>query len=278
MPDLDCVTETDLRAFQLGEVPARIAARILGHLDACPACAALADRLDTIVDPCIVRLREAAGQATPQQDMLQAATESGSDGSASMSTIDAALPRRFGSYELLEELGRGGMSVVYLATQERPARMVALKLILAGVHAGVERRTRFLAEADAIGRLQHPNIVQIYEVGEYEGQLFLSLEYIDGGNLAKLLNGKPQDPATSALLIEKLARTIQYAHENGVIHRDLKPSNILLQRSQTDPGASPAVAKIADFGLAKQDDVNLTATNAMLGTPVVYGARAGGGR
>src|SRR5262249_50666426 len=141
-------------------------------------------------------------------------------------------PRIFGDYELLSELGRGGMSVVYLAQQRHPARMVALKMILAGVHAGPERRTRFLAEADAIGRLQHPHIVQIYEVGECDGQLFLALERLDAGSLASRLDGKPQDPTASAALVEKLARGIHYAHECGIVHRDLKPPNILLSRER----------------------------------------------
>jgi eukaryotic-like serine/threonine-protein kinase len=268
MGNLDCLTATDLRAFQLGEVPDRVAALISGHLDTCPACAALAEQLDTVVDPCIVRLRGAVGQAVKSASASSPSATASGTGSSQVSAASAAgFPRFFGEYEVLGELGRGGMSVVYLARQKHPARTVALKLILAGAHAGAERRARLLAEADATGRLQHPNIVQIYEVGERDDQLFLSLEYVDGGSLARQLDGKPQDPAASAALVQKMARAVQYAHERGVIHRDLKPANILLHNIGSDHKSLTAAPKIADFGLAKQDEVNLTATNATLGTP-----------
>jgi eukaryotic-like serine/threonine-protein kinase len=266
--NLDCLTATDLRAFQLGEVPDRLAALISGHLDTCPTCAALANQLDTLVDPCIVHLREAAGYAAKND--VGAACSAAKAGEASLAAAASAgsgFPRPFGEYELLGELGRGGMSVVYLAKQKHPARTVALKLILAGAHASADRRARFLAEADAIGRLQHPHIVQIHEVGQRDDQLFLSLEYVDGGSLARQLGGQPQDPAAAAAVVEKLARAVQYAHDSGVVHRDLKPSNILLQAVGRDPKSLTTAPKIADFGLAKQDDVDLTATSAMLGTP-----------
>src|SRR5262249_43879435 len=138
--DLDCVTEHDLQAFQLGELPARVAALIAGHLESCAACAALADRLDNVVDPCIAHLRQAVNAAALDSAAAQETQVTGSGA--------AEFPRPFGEYELLSELGRGGMSVVYLARQRRPARVVALKLILAGSHAGAERRARFLVEAD----------------------------------------------------------------------------------------------------------------------------------
>jgi hypothetical protein len=137
-------------------------------------------------------------------------------------------PRTFGDYELLGEIARGGMGVVYKARQKHPARMVALKMILAAAHASAERRSRFLAEADVIARLEHPNIVRIYEVGEHEGLPFLSLEYISGGSLAQKLGGMPQPARQAAALMETLARAVHHAHQNGVVHRDLKPANVLL--------------------------------------------------
>jgi serine/threonine protein kinase len=266
----DCVTEVDLRAFQLGELPDRLGALVSEHLAVCPACAARADGFDTIVDPYILQMRQAVGQSSSVgRSAPPAAAMNCQARRPEIRSESAAFPRQFGAYELLGELGRGGMSVVYLARQQRPARTVALKMILAGVHAGIERRTRFLAEADAIGRLQHPHIVEIYEVGEHDGQLYLALEWLDAGSLASHLAGQAQDPVASAVLLEKLARAIHYAHECGIVHRDLKPSNILLQKAT--PGAAGSlqefVPKIADFGLAKQEDVSLTATNAMVGTP-----------
>ena len=163
------------------------------------------------------------------------------------------------AYEILEELGRGGTSVVYRARQSHPARVVALKVLLAGPHADAERRARFLAEADTVARLRHPNIVQIHQVGEYDGLPFLALEYVDGGSLAQRLGGTPWLPDQAAGLIEQLARAVESAHRAGVVHRDLKPANILLAADDTP--------KITDFGLAKLETSNLTATGAVLGTP-----------
>jgi WD40 repeat protein/tRNA A-37 threonylcarbamoyl transferase component Bud32 len=168
-------------------------------------------------------------------------------------------PCTFGAYELLGEIARGGMGVVYKARQAHPARLVALKMLLGEAHAGAERRARFLAEADAIARLGHPNIVRIYEVGEHDGLPFLSLEFVGGGSLAQKQNGVPQPPRQAAALLEVLAATVYYAHQNGIVHRDLKPANVLLTEDGTP--------KITDFGLAKQSGPDLTATGAVLGTP-----------
>src|SRR5205823_2964290 len=135
----------------------------------------------------------------------------------------------FGGYELLSVLGRGGMGIVYKARQIRLQRLVALKMILGGTHAGPEDLARFRLEAEAVARLQHPNIVQIYEVGEQDGRPFFSLEFVDGGSLDKKLNGTPQPARVAAQLVAQLAQAMHYAHQRGVVHRDLKPANILLQ-------------------------------------------------
>ena len=163
-------------------------------------------------------------------------------------------------YVLLGVLGRGGMGVVYRARQEQLGRLVALKMILAGGHAGPVELERFRAEAQAIARLQHVNIIQIHEVGEHNGLPYYSLEYCPGGSLEKKLAGTPLPPREAADLVEVLARAMHAAHQKGVVHRDLKPANILL--------AEDGTPKITDFGLARQLDVaGKTATGAIMGTP-----------
>src|SRR5262249_3004036 len=136
-------------------------------------------------------------------------------------------------YEVLETLGRGGMGVVYKARQVGLNRIVALKMVLAGSHAGETELTRFRTEAEAVARLQHPNIVHIYEIGvappAQDGRPYMVLEYVSGGSLEKQLAGQPQPALATAEFISVLARAIHEAHQAGIIHRDLKPSNILLQ-------------------------------------------------
>ncbi|HVS35761.1 MAG TPA: serine/threonine-protein kinase, partial [Gemmataceae bacterium] len=164
-------------------------------------------------------------------------------------------------YEVLGELGRGGMGVVYKARQLRLNRLVAVKMVLAGVHAASTDLVRFLAEAEAAAQLQHANIVQVHEVGNHGGLPFISLEYVDGGTLAQKLKGTPLPPREAAGLTTALGRAVQYAHQHGVVHRDLKPGNVLLTADGTP--------KIADFGLAKRSAAGpgMTQTGAVIGTP-----------
>jgi WD40 repeat protein len=173
-------------------------------------------------------------------------------------------------YEILGELGRGGMGVVYKARQVELNRTVALKMILAGGHASPAELARFRTEARAVARLQHPNIIQIHEVGEHDGLPFFSLEYCGGGNLEKKLAGTPLSPREAASLVRILAGAMQAAHDRGVVHRDLKPVNVLL--------AEDGTPKITDFGLARKlDEAGQTATGAVLGTPSYMAPEQAGG-
>jgi serine/threonine protein kinase/tetratricopeptide (TPR) repeat protein len=194
-------------------------------------------------------------------------------------------------YEVLKELGRGGMGVVYLARQVALNRLVALKMVLAGEYATASELARFRQEAEVLGRLRHPNIVPIYEVGECAGRPYFALEYLEGGSLARWLAGGRQAAARqSAELVETLAQAMHAAHEQGIVHRDLKPANVLLaasgvafaprgsatpgadQEKTQDASATPLagfVPKISDFGLAKEvgGAGPTPSSGAVLGTP-----------
>jgi tetratricopeptide (TPR) repeat protein len=164
-------------------------------------------------------------------------------------------------YEILGELGRGGMGVVYMARQVQLSRLVALKMVLAGAHAAPEQLARFQTEAEAVAHLKHPNIVQIFEVGKHDGLPYFSLEYVDGGSLSGKIGGKPQPPEDAARMVERLADAMDSAHRKGIIHRDLKPANVLL--------TADGEPKITDFGLAKrlEGDSGQTRSGTPMGTP-----------
>src|SRR6266480_3758308 len=149
----------------------------------------------------------------------------------------------FGDYELLEELGRGGQGVVYRARQKSLNRTVALKIIGLGQWASTPHLNRFRREAEAAASLEHPRIVPIYEIGEREGSCYFSMKFVDGGQLDAALGGKPMSTRRAAELFVKIARTVQFAHERGILHRDIKPGNILLDR-HGEP-------HLTDFGLAR---------------------------
>jgi serine/threonine-protein kinase len=177
---------------------------------------------------------------------------------------EGVLPRRVGDYELVVELGRGGMGVVYQARQVSLDRMVALKMVLRGATASAGDLARFRAEAEAVARLDHPGIVPVYEVGELDGQPYFSMKFVAGTTLARRLAEGPLPPREAAEMLAPVCRAIHFAHKQGVLHRDLKPSNILI-----DLDGRPHVT---DFGLAKRlsDDEALTAlthSGAIVGTP-----------
>jgi hypothetical protein len=208
--------------------------------------------------------------AAPSPDLLER-LKAASDSVSEISRRGIVLPDesrplpQVPGYDILELLGHGGMGVVYRARQVSLSRIVALKMILGGAFATSKSLARFRAEALAVARLQHPNIVQIFEIGEADGLPFFSQEYVEGGTLAARLDGTPAAPRRAAELCELLARAVQFAHDRGIVHRDLKPANVLL----TADGAP----KIADFGLAKRleeggaDSTPATEPGLALGTP-----------
>src|SRR4051812_34210544 len=173
---------------------------------------------------------------------------------------DSPLPV-FGDYELIEEIARGGMGVVYRARQISLNRTVAIKMLLHGKFANAEFVQRFRAEAEAAGNLRHPNIIAIYEIGQENGQHFFSMEYIEGRDLASLVREQPLPARRAAQYVEIIAEAIHYAHQHGILHRDLKPSNVLMDVEGN--------LRVGDFGLAKRmgDNSELTVTGQILGSP-----------
>ena len=180
--------------------------------------------------------------------------------------------RYFGDYEVVEEIARGGMGVVYKARQVSLNRVVALKMILAGDFSSPAMVERFQTEAEAAGRLEHPNIVPIHEIGTHEGQHYFSMRFVEGGSLTKALARGKFSPRRATELMVKVARAVHHAHQRGILHRDLKPGNILL-----DAAGEPHVV---DFGLAKllEHDSALTQSAAVMGTPSYMAPEQAGGR
>ena len=206
----------------------------------------------------------------------------------------ATLPRDFGDFELLEEVGRGGMGVVYRARQKSLDRIVALKMVREAHLATDADRARFRTEAESAAKLKHPNIVTVHEVGTAGGQAYLCMEFVGGQTLAeKVRDGGPLPPREAARLVAVIARAVEHAHSQGIIHRDLKPSNILLASGGRQPpddtsheesgGLRPPLAlapKVSDFGLAKKIDnaESITRTGAVVGTPSYMAPEQAAGR
>ncbi len=263
-----CPSEADLLAFDQGTLPAGAIEAVADHLETCSSCEAALGRLDRGGDPVLALLRK----TIPADPTLVLGGPRGSAPAPAATDRWPLLP----GYEVLEYIGRGGMGVVYLARQLRLNRRVALKRL----QPEDERElARSRTEAEALARLGHPNIVQIHEVLEHEGSVYLVLELVEGGSLADRLEGKPQPSREAARLVEAVARAIHSAHSHGIIHRDLKPANILLEFPAEKAGEF-GTPKVTDFGIAKQlsADSGDTREGDVIGTPTYMAPEQADGR
>jgi WD40 repeat protein len=246
VPD-PCPSEHELLALHLGRLPEDRLDAVAEHVETCPACQAAVEQLEGTPDRLLSVLLKPLSAPARRPALDQAAPENWP---------------HLSDFEVLAVLGRGGMGIVYRARQLRLNRLVALKRLPGDTDRALGRSR---AEAEALARLQHPNIVQVHEVFEHDGSTYLALELVDGGPLAAHL-GKPQNPRATAELIATLAEAVQHAHTHGVVHRDLKPDNILLHHEALPRGFG--TPKITDFGVAKRLAVcGETLDGDIIGTP-----------
>ena len=274
-PSMDrCPTDQDLLDLLADRLPNEMTSAVETHLEECVRCQQTLEKL--IAVPLPFAANSTVSQPSPGEadsEFLHHLEKRPVGRISYDSQRTADIPEQgpektpeIAGYEILEVLGQGGMGVVYKAWHKELQRYVALKMVLAGGRARPEDFVRFRIEAQAAARLQHPNIVQVHEVGEQDGLPFLALEFVDGVSLAQKLNGASLSDRAAAELVQTLANAMHHAHQRGIIHRDLKPANVLLQDSG---GPSSSCPKIADFGLAKlmSGGSDQTRFGAILGTP-----------
>jgi WD40 repeat protein len=262
-----CPAVDQLRQFLADDLPTADLAAIDEHIESCPTCQATLERMsgpngDRPGRGGVEGEAAVSGLESFWRRLENAPPGTIGPGKLAGATTEAPECPAIPSYEILRELGRGGMGVVYLARQIRLDRLVALKMLRTEVAGGSEQRARFGTEVEAAARLQHPNIVQIFEVGEHDGRPFFAMEWIEGSTLAATGAGPGLPVHQAAEWLLALARAVHYAHQRGVVHRDLKPANVLLR--------GDGVPKITDFGLAKRLDCaagHPTQSGAILGTP-----------
>lgn len=270
-----CPSRAQLAAFNVGNMSGQILHTIAEHIEGCRRCLAMLDELDQTPDWVIEKLRK----TLPTGVKFAASFDAGSPthGPSLHTKLEDGrpLPREWPvipGYQILGRLGHGSMGVVYKARHLALGRPVALKMIREGTGARPTMLARFHLEARAVARLQHPNIIQIFEATEYAGCPFLVLEYVEGGSLEKQLTGTPQPVPQAAQLVQTLARAVHAAHQRGILHRDLKPANVLLTADGTP--------KISDFGLAKLlgEEANQTQSGMIVGTPSYMAPEQASGR
>ncbi|MBY0522683.1 MAG: protein kinase [Gemmataceae bacterium] len=320
-----CPSEKQLDLFLEEQLTDADVRSVSAHVAVCERCQSVLERLTGDVEtdePSVVLSRSsvaagAALESRPSVDFLLRLRQTPPGALARESTSPrhtaelAAETPQVSGYEIIREVGRGGMGVVYQARHLGLNRLVALKMVRTGVNAGPKELERFRQEAEAVARLHHPNIVQIYDIGESAGRPYLALEYVPGGSLVQHLRGDPQPVYPAARLVETLARAVHVAHTNDIVHRDLKPANILLsnqelrdespepsspesnaERPEPKAGASNldsrlsalgsrlSTPKITDFGLAKRIDAQTsgTETGEVVGTPSYMAPEQAAGR
>ena len=235
----------------------------------CPKCDA------ELLDGAIGGLCPKCVAAVTFESVVAAEVPSANSGSIAQprSPIENPKIRYFGDYELVEEIARGGMGVVYKARQVTLNRTVALKMILEGRLAGADAVQRFRTEAESAANLHHANIIPIYDIGEQNGQHYFTMAYVEGRTLTDLARDKPLPGRAAAAYLKIIAEATQYAHQRGIIHRDLKPSNVIIDHNDQP--------KITDFGLAKRLDgsaSDITVTGQVLGSPNFMPPEQAGGK
>jgi eukaryotic-like serine/threonine-protein kinase len=275
-PDEDPVTELALRWEELRERGAEVPPEELcaGHPEWVEP---LRRRLQALRDMDAV-LETSAGRPAPAPPL--------SFGARFTAPPRALLLPQVPGYEVLGELGRGGMGIVYKARQLAPDRLVALKMILPRMRPRAAELIRFRREVETITSLQHPNLVAIYEVGEHGDRPYYALEYVDGGSLERQAGDRPHPPAQAAELVQTLARAMHAVHGRGIVHRDLKPANVLLAGAGgvlpagPDPPLTAWTPKVSDFGLARRvaSQDGPTLSGAVLGTPGYMAPEQAAGR
>jgi WD40 repeat protein/tetratricopeptide (TPR) repeat protein len=324
-----CPDRENLLAFSIGKLTPEHREAVAAHIEGCGSCLAALQALEDEGDPFVVQFRKPvpadleeylgprrqAGKVGWPWSAALPGSRSSQAGENEPSTFQGPVPVQeippyqlttspaagpptqaqlpeIPGYEVLSELGRGGMGIVYQAWQTDLHRLVALKMVLAGAHASPQELARFRTEAAAVARLQHPHIVQIYDVGQKGLHPYMALEYVDGGSLARKLHGSPLPARQAAQWVATLARAVHYAHQRGIVHRDLTPANVLLAVAQPPHGlpledadqggrAEHYLPKLTDFGLAKLlvgAGPTLTQTGIAMGTPSYMAPEQAAGR
>lgn len=270
---MDCPSRDILSGFMLGKLPAEAIERIGRHIETCATCQAALETLDDLEDSVLRDLKGGAGQAGSVSPDLADQMRRAEDISRvvwckrphrEVLSDDAQPPKRLGHYDLLEQIGQGGMGAVYKARHTRLKRHAAVKLLPPRRMLDPQAVARFEGEMEAVGRLDHPNLIRAYDAGEADGRHFLAMEYVDGVDLARLVRRRGPLPVADACeIVRQAALGLQYAHENGLVHRDVKPSNVMLTHN--------GQVRILDLGLARLHEESVpderdTAAGQVFGT------------